>query len=205
MSNKKNKIKIRKPNYKLRIAIRILIIILIILVFVFSIYLRVSDKPKAETVEPNWEGFEAHVEEYFKDKVIPQHIYDFYVEYKGEIEKKEIYEDLYIISEYLPDLCSDLKEVDEKTYYSKFADKIKNYIGIETESEFVKLSNFLKENDVSNLAFEYCSYHPNSIVKDDIYSNFQMDFCYENDTILTFNMGVVNEFVYKKPVLKIIP
>ena len=203
MSNKRNIIKIKKPNHKLRMAIKILILILIIVIVIFSIYLRLSDKPKSETIKPNFDSVKKNSEEYLKDKVIPQHIYDFSVEYDGEIERNEIYEKLYDISRFLPELCLDLKNTDVKEYYSNSSNKIKKYLGIQTEDEFIKFNEFLEENDVSNLDFKYCEYYSGSLVKDQDYSNFQIDFCYDNNKILTFNMGIVNKYVYNKPIIKI--
>lgn len=188
MSKRKNNVKKKK----LKIII-ILLIILVIALIALAALMREPEVPKEVTdIVPDREKFAAESKEYLKDKVIPQHIYDFSTEYTGNVDRNELYERLYTISRFLPDLCSDLKLTDAKSYYSEFSSTIKEYLGIETESEFLKLAEYLEENDVSGLNFEYCVYHTGSLVTGSKYSSFQMDFKYETSDSITLNMEISN-------------
>lgn len=200
-----NKNTTKKQSNKSQKIMKILIILLAIAIVILAIFLRLTSKSKSEeVVQPDWEAFAISSKEYLKDKVIPQHIYDFAIEYTGETDRNEMYEQLYIISRFLPDLCSDLKDISAEDYYSRFASEIKKYLGIETKNEFVELAEYLKENDVAGLTFEYCTYHSGTLEKGQTYSTFQIDFKYENHDAITFNMGILNNNAYNKSVLKLI-
>ena len=147
-----------KRNKKLKIAIKILIIILVIAIVAFAIYLILYDKPASADELPDWEAAEQRTREYLSDKIIPQHIYDFTKEYTGELDRNILYEHLYTLSKYLPDLCEDLKRNDAKSYYAKNKQEIKKYLEIENEEDFIKFSEFCEQNDVSGLNIEYCAF-----------------------------------------------
>ena len=200
MSNK-NKIKVKKPKSKIQNAIKIVILILIVVIVAFIIYLRISKK---NSEKPNFEDKSDFIREYVEDKIIPQHIYDFSTEYKGNVERNEIYKQLYKISKFLPDLCFDLKKIEAKKYYSEFSKQVKENLGIETEEEFLKLSDFLSKNDISELNFEYCGYNAGSLVQENKYSNITMYFKYENIDEITLNIGILNRYRADKTPLKII-
>ena len=202
---KNNRIKIVKQKNKYQKIIRILIILLVFAIVALAIVLRITDKPKEETTnrEDDIKAMQEQAKEYLEDRTIPQHIYDFSKEYSGKTQREEIYKQLDIIVKYLPDLCSDLKQTDSSKYYSDNSEQIKKNLGIEDETDFVQLAEYLKENDLSGLTFDYCIYHAGSLVEEEIYSNFQIDFVYKNHEPVTFNMGVLNKYMYNKSVLKL--
>ena len=188
------KIKNTKKSFK-KIIIMILVILLVIILILLA---KSLSKPKvireAENEKIDMYDIDAAAREYLKDKVIPQHIYDFSKEYKGSVDRNVLYERLYTVSRYLPDLCSDLKIVDAKDYYAKFSKQIKEYLGIGTESEFLKLASYLKENDVSELEFEYCAYISGSIVPaDSKYYKMQINFKYETKDEITLGFKIATK------------
>ena len=101
-------------------------------------------------------------------------IYDFSKEYKGDVNRNILYEKLYVISSFLPDLSKDLKSMDTKKYYAHNSSQIKNYLGIENEAEFTELAKYLENNDISDATFQYCAYHSGSLIQDSKYSQFQI-------------------------------
>ena len=194
-------------NHKNKNLKRILILLFIIIIISsISLVLKniyTNEKLKNERIADYKEAAE-YSKEYLKDRVIPQHIYDFSVEYSGKIDRNEMYKQLYAISRFLPDMCSDLKDSSVKTYYSKYSENIKNYLGIEDMDEFSELVDYLNENDISNLNFEYCVYQKGSLIENQKYSNIKMDFKYENHDAITLNIGVANNKILNQPVLKIL-
>lgn len=197
--------KVKFKNKTSKFNKKILIVLLVIVIIVIVVILNRPKKQVQVGEEPDWEQFVADTKEYLNDKVLPQNIYDFSHEYVGEYSKDEIYQNFYTLSRYFPDLCSDLKKTDEKGYYSRFSDKIKEYMGIENESEFLEVAEIFKQNDVSGLEFEYCRYNSNSFKKEENYSTFEIDFKYKDIEPITIKLEVLNKKVYNKPMLKVIP
>lgn len=193
-----------KNNKLKKVLIFLLIIIIIISIISLLKNLYINSKLENERIE-DLKAAAEYTKEYLKDRVIPQHIYDFSLEYSGEVDRNEIYEQLYKISRFLPDICSDLKNNNNvNEYYSKYSNDIKNYLGIQSSEEFSKLVDYLNKNDISKSNFEYCRYHTGSLVKNQTYSNIEMDFKYENHEEITLKIGVLNKKVKNQPVLKII-
>lgn len=138
-------------------------------------------------------------------KVIPFSAILFEEEYIGEIPKETFYEKLYIISEYLPKLSNDIKKTSNlDKYYKKKKDKLEENLGIEKLSEFKEIANYLKEHDISETEYAYCSYERNSLVTNVHYSDLNLKFVYKNKQELTFKIKLLNKKAINKPMVKVL-
>lgn len=182
MSNKKGK------KYFKFLIIGILICIIILCISLIIVVMSKSN----EKIDLSQK--EKNISEYINGKVIPQGISRFERDYKGKVERDKLYEQLYSISKYLPDLVANLKNVtDFEEYYSENIDDIKKYIGIDNCDEFVKIANYLVEHDISTDEFNYCVYEKETMFNCNEYSTFKMKFNYKSYGDIEFEVKLLND------------
>ena len=166
-----------------------LIILCIIIIIITIILLQILKKDTKKTLTT----------------VIPFSAILFEEEYIGEIPKETFYEKLYTISEYLPELSKDIKKTSKlEKYYKKRKDELEENLGIENLSEFKDVANYLKEHDISETKFAYCSYERHSLVTNVYYSDLILKFIYKNEQELTFKIKLLNKKAANKPMVKVL-
>lgn len=193
----------KKKNNRKRLLI-ILIIVIIILMVLLIVWAKLKKANSNESFRQiDYEKEQKRIEEYFSDKVVPQGIYDFTMEYGGDVNRNDMYRQLYAITKYLPDLSKDLQENDASKYYEKNKEYIESCLGIDSEGEYDRLVDYLKKNDLSDATLEYCAYQKGSLTQIGNYWYFYMEFKYQNHDKITFYMRVLNLQNNEKSILKI--
>lgn len=179
----------KKKKINKKKLLKVIIILSILLIFLILLVLQLL-KDRPGDINP---------------KIIPFSAIQFEEQYIGEIPKETFYEKLYIISEYLPKLSKDLKKASNlEKYYKKRKDRLEENLGIEKLSEFKELAEYLKQHDISETEYAYCSYERNSLVTNVYYSDMVMKFVYKNKQELTFKIKLLNKKAANKPMVKVL-
>ena len=180
----------------------LLVCVIMVILIVVSIILSLQPKEDVD-VENKIENIvtqEDRIKRYIEDKVIPQGIYEFTLNYEGTITRNELYDKLNEVVNYMANM-STMKN--ESRFYNKNQDEVKKKMGIETEEEFTKLCSKIKEKDISNTKFAYCQIQTGSFKQEGVYTKFNMIFNYENETQITLEIGLINNRNGIDPDLKV--
>ena len=194
----------KKKDNRKKLLIIIVLVIVILIVLLIALVKSKKTNGNESFRQIDYEAEQKRIEEYFSDKVIPQGIYDFTMEYGGNINRNDMYQSLYAITRYLPDLCSSLKDNKSSDFYAKNKSQIETCLGIETEEEFDKLVKHLENTDLSDSVLEYCAYRKGSLTKSGDGWYFYMDFKYSDYSSIVFYMRVPDSPNGQKSVLKIL-
>ncbi|MGN1298912.1 MAG: hypothetical protein ACI4UE_02890 [Candidatus Scatovivens sp.] len=193
--------KIKKNKNRIKILILICILIVLIL-FIILKWIEINkNKPKS-----NNEIINEQVENYLSDKLCPRNISNLYSNYKGKNDKNDLYRNLKIFVNGLPEFTNKIREKNEEELIPFFKNNNKyiyEYLGIEEQEDFIKISKYLQENDVTNMEFDYCEIYEDSYkLENEEYLTFNMKFVYKEKTIrlkIFFSMlkGIEPQVIYK--------
>lgn len=188
------------------IIISILIIMLIVAIIAIIVFRKKPAEITGPTIDNQGEYLQESIEEYVSDKLIPRNIYDFTKEYSGSVSRDTLYEKLYLVSRYLPDLCDGInKAKDLSSFYQANSASIEKYLGIQNYNTFEFLAEYLKEHDVSGHEVEYCSYNIGTANNTVDYCEFEMEFKYNNLDPLEFSMRLSMQDTVLRPILMTLP
>lgn len=183
--------------------IKILLIMLFIILVILIVFVKFLGKEKNIAV---YDGKldEQIAENYLKDKVVPQGVYQFSREYKGNISKDIFYTKLNDMLNYMMELSQDIEKEKIEKFFQKNSEDILEYLGIEKQEEFIKLYNFINEKNIKNATFSHCKIVENTFKIEGSYTKFNMIFYYDNEIELELQISLLNKEASKKPLLKVI-
>lgn len=192
MNNQSRK---QKSNYLILIMFAIVIIVLGALLI-----MEIKVNFQKNNVEIS---AEKRMKEYIEDKAIPQGLYAFTQNYKGEIDRDTFYKKLHIISQYIIDLNSDLQEIDVNKYFDENEEEILEYLGINELNEFVEVANIIKSINLKNTEFKHCAIEKDSFKQENLYTCFNLVFHYQNNETVKLRMELLKKELGNKPILKV--
>ncbi len=164
---------------KIIILLVILFVILIILGTIYSYMKKQNDIKIAR--EKDDQIVAEQMEKYMSNKTCPRGISTLYSNYKGKRSLNDLYKNLNNLVQYLPKLSGSIRNVNDNEISKIYIDnekEIKQMLGIQ-EEEFIKLSNYLKQYDISDKKFNYCEIDSSTYENTKQYLNFNLSFYYE--------------------------
>lgn len=124
--------------------LKFLLIILLLLCFVLLIIKKNKANNEIKTQEQ-------HVKEYLEEELPPRNIMVLY-NYKGQLDRNELYKSFKLFTNYISDINSNLKDSTDEQYEQFFSInklEIRQYLGIQENSKFISFMNYLKDKDVN--------------------------------------------------------
>lgn len=169
--------------------IRIFIIILLIINIVVTILLLSINNDGDNNNEYE------ETQRYYSERVIPRNSYELLLNYKGDVDKDEIYKKLNLFIKYIPELYKDVNnfsEGDLKSYYKEQKNIIVENTGIDDSDEFVELVNCIILNDIVQSEFSYASIIKNTVANKEDKTSFQVDLVYKDEKTMKVEIQVNN-------------
>ena len=192
---------------KFKIIFAILAILLLVAIVLLIIISKMWNQEGHTHGDDEFEDEAYELEEPEKEEIMPDGISEFVLNYKGEWNRKHLYEGIYkfvhILPEYV-DTLTDIKEEDLEYYFEDNKGYIYDNFGLIYSYEFIDFANYLKKyNDIG----EYkCSEIVDDTFKDVTnYSRFKLLCTFENEdgkeTDLLFLISFSN-YLDVEPIIK---
>lgn len=190
----------KKP---LMILMAIILTILIVLIVVLNNLLekRQIEEEKQTDIETRKEA----INEYCEDKVLPRGISTLYGKYKGQNSKNDLYRNFNDLVQYLPDLYSDIKEMDVaklSSYYEEEYSNIEKYLGIEEEEDFERFAKYIQTMELENVTFNSAEIDDTTYENTEEYLSFDLELVYNGiENIVKVRVSFANKTITKPMVV----
>lgn len=186
---------------KIRLIL-ILLAILLIIIFIILKYITINQDAIEE--ENERAIIEETVKTYFSDKVLPQGVSSLYGNYQGKNDKNDLYRSIAKMLNYLPTISSTLKNVSDEEiseYYAVNESQILEYLGIDNIEDFKKLVEYIKQYNINNEKYQYCSIDSSTYIDNNEYLVFNLNIVYENIDKITLKVCFANSKTTKPKVI----
>lgn len=194
---------------KKRFIIPILIIVIIISIALWQ-YIKIKKyKDSTELVDGQYtqeqlDDINRQVGDYLSDKIVPEGLSYLTFQYSGENDLNDFYKGIYSFANYIPKLSKKIKGKNQEyieEYYQKNKAEITENSGITKQSEFIKLTNYLNQEQEEIKKIQSVKIEKDSCENGKKYFTCDISFKYLNQE-LKFKAYIYNQTTYANEIFK---